>query len=83
MFFHWSLESQKIKQLVKRPQQILTNYGHISWKSYEQLNSYDYVFRLSGFSDLYGKVFLITFKFSYLDFSMIFRKSNVNKTVNK
>ena len=41
----------------------------------------DYFSRLSGFPDLSGKVFLITFKFSLLDYSTTFCNSNVNKTV--
>ena len=45
------------------------------------LNCCDCFLRLSGFPDLCGKVFLITFKFSYLDFSAMFCKSNVHKTV--
>ena len=36
----------------------------------EELSSfYNYFLRLSGFSDLFGKIFLITFKFSQFDFS--------------
>ena len=51
-----------IKQPVERPQHILNNYGHISWKAFELLQL---VFE--AFPDLIpGKVFLITFKFSYL-----------------
>ena len=41
----------------------------------------DYFLRLSGFPDLSGKIFLITFKYSELDCSTMFRKSNVDKTV--
>ena len=37
--------------------------------------------RFSGFSDLFGKVFLITFGFSLLDLSTSFFKNNVNKAV--
>ena len=44
-------------------------------------NCYNYFLRLSGFPDLSGKVFLIPFKFSELDYSTKFRKSNVNKIV--
>ena len=48
----------------------------------EQLsNCCDYFLRLSGFPNLSGKMCLITFKFSKLEYSTIFRKSNVNKTV--
>ena len=45
------------------------------------LNFSNYFLRLSGFPDLSGKAFLITFKFSKLDYSIIFCKKNVNKTV--
>ena len=51
----------QIKQRVERPQQILANYGHISWKL---SNCSDHFSRLSVFPDLSGKAFLITFKFS-------------------
>ena len=37
--------------------------------------------KLSEFPALSGKVYLITFKFSYLDCLKMFRKSNVNKIV--
>ena len=37
--------------------------------------------RLSGFPDLSGKVLWITFKFSLLDFSTMFCKSYVNKSL--
>ena len=43
-------------------------------------NCCDYFLRLSGVPDLSGKVFLITFKFSSLDYIM-FCNSNLNKTV--
>ena len=36
---------KKKKKPVERPQQILTNYGHISWKA---SNCCDYSSRLSG-----------------------------------
>ena len=52
---------KKKKKPVERPQQILTNYRHISWKA---SNCCDYSSRLSGSPALSGKVFLITFKFS-------------------
>ena len=45
------------------------------------LNCCDYFLRLLGFPNLSGKVHLITFIFSSLEYSTIFRKSNVNKTV--
>ena len=35
----------------------------------ELSNWYDYFLRLSGFPDLFSKVYLITFKFSQFDFS--------------
>ena len=38
----------------------------------ELSNCYDYFLRLSGFPDLFGKLFLITFNFSLFDFSTIF-----------
>ena len=38
----------------------------------EPSNWYDYFSRLSGFPDLFGKVFLITFKFFLFDFSSTF-----------
>ena len=44
-------------------------------------NCCHYFLRLSGFPDLSGKVFLITFKFSSVDYSTMFCKSNVNETV--
>ena len=44
-------------------------------------NCCDYFLRLSGFPDLSGQVFLITFKFYLLDYSAMFFKNNVNKTV--
>ena len=44
-------------------------------------NCCDYFFRLSGFPDIFDKVFLITFKFSSLDHSTMFCKSKGNKTV--
>ena len=47
----------------------------------ELSNCCDYFSSLSGFSNLSGKLFLITFKFSELDYSVMFCKSNVNKTV--
>ena len=65
-----------MKQSVECPQQILNNYGHFSGKL---STCCDYIFRLSGFPDLSGKVFLITFKFSWLGYSTIFGKSNANK----
>ena len=43
-------------------------------------NCCDYILRLSGFPDLSGEAFLIAFKFPQLDYSAMFRKSNVNKT---
>ena len=36
---------------------------------------------VSGIADLSGEVFMITFKFTQLGYSTMFRKSNVNKTV--
>ena len=44
-------------------------------------NCCHYFLRLSGFPDISGKVFLITFKFSSLDYSTMFCNSNANKTV--
>ena len=49
-------------------------------KTKKLLNCCTYFLRLSGFPDLSGKVFLITFKFSELDYSTMFRKNSVNKT---
>ena len=37
--------------------------------------------RVSGFLDLSGKVFLITLKFSSLDYSMMFCNSSVSKSL--
>ena len=45
------------------------------------LNCFDYFLRLSGFPDLSGKEFLMTFKFSLLDYSTMLCKNNANKTV--
>ena len=42
-------------------------------------NRRDYFLRLSEFTDLSAKVFLMTIKFSQFDYSTMFRKSNVNK----
>ena len=39
-----------------------------------------YVSGVSGITDLSGEVFMITFKFTQLGYSTMFRKSNVNKT---
>ena len=41
----------------------------------------DYFLMLSGYPERSAEVFLITFKFSLFDYSTIFRKNNVNKTV--
>ena len=41
-------------------------------------NRCDYFSRLSGFPDLSGKEFLITFKFSELDYSTVFCNSSVH-----
>ena len=50
---------------------------------FEELSkSYDYLLKLSGFPNLFVKLFLITLKFCYIDFWMIFSKSNVNKTIS-
>ena len=43
-----------------------SNCNHASWKVLQLLWSF---FKLLGFPDLFGKVFLINFKFSLLDFS--------------
>ena len=45
------------------------------------LNCGDYFLRLSAFPDLPDKVFLISFKFSLLDYATMFDKSNVSKAV--
>ena len=42
----------------------------------ELYNWHNYFLRLLGFPDLFGKVFLITFKFSQLGFYTIFGKNN-------
>ena len=42
---------------------------------------FHYFLRLSGFLDLSGKVSLITFKFSSLDYSTIFCNSNVQQFI--
>ena len=39
-------------------------------------NCCDYFLRVSRFPDLSGKVFLVTFKFSYVEYSTMFRNSN-------
>ena len=51
----------QIKQPAESPEQIFPNYGQISWKAFALLRLFS---RLSGFPDLSGKIFLITFKFS-------------------
>ena len=50
---------------------IITNYYNFKLLFFE-------AFRIS---DLFGKAFLITFKLSQLDFSIMFRKKNIKKTV--
>ena len=45
-------------------------------------NSCNYFLWLLGFPDLSGNVFLITFKFSYIDYLTMVRKSNVNTGVS-
>ena len=67
-----------IKQPVERPHQIFTIHGTFVEK---HSNCLEYFLRLSGFPDLSGEIFLITFKLSYLDYLTTFRKSNVNKAV--
>ena len=42
-------------------------------------NGSDYFLRLSRFPDLFGKVFLITFKFSFFDFSTTFSQERCNE----
>ena len=46
-------------------------------------NGYEYFLKLLGFTDLFGKVFLITFKFSQLDFSTTFCQNNKKTKFNK
>ena len=67
-----------IKQRVERPQQILANYGHISWKAFELLRLFFEVFRISWF--IWESIFdhfqvLLTWLLT------VFLNSNVNKTV--
>ena len=45
----------------------------------ELSNYYDYFLRCLGFPDLFGKVFLITFKFSLFDFSTTFLQEKLKK----
>ena len=54
------------------PQEMLAIYSLVG----EVFNCYDYFLRLSGFPDLFGKVFSPN-----LTFQRFFRKSNVNKRV--
>ena len=66
------------KQPVERPQQILANYGHISWKAFELLRSFFEAFRISWF--IWKSIFdhfqvLLTWLLT------VFLNSNVNKTV--
>ena len=58
------------------PQQILANYLRIIWIAFQLLQSF---LRLSGFPDFFGKMLLVSFKFSLLGFSTVFRESNINK----
>ena len=71
MFFHTSLEIQKRKQ-----NNLKNALSKSSLKIYilveELSNCYDYFLRLLGFPNLFGKVFLITLKFSYCDVSTTF-----------
>ena len=66
------------KQPVERPQQILANYGHISWKAFELLRSFFEAFKISWF--IWESIFdhfqvLLTWLLT------VFLNSNVNKTV--
>ena len=81
-----------LKLLVKSLLQQYIFIGHLKHKTInkttpimctvveELSNCYDYFLRLSEFPDLFGDVFLILFKFSFLDFSTILGESNANKT---
>ena len=58
------------------------NPHHIWAHLVEKLSSgCDYFMGFSGFTDLSGKVFLIFFKLSKLDCSIMFCMSNINNTV--
>ena len=76
MFFDQYLETQNRKQLTEHPQQIFTNYVHNSWRTFQLLY---YCLRILGFADLFGKVFLITFKSSLLEVSRVLGKVSINK----
>ena len=48
----------------------------------EELSNWcEYFLKLSGFLDLFGKVFLIVFKFSLFESLLLFCNSNAKKTV--
>ena len=62
----------QIKQVAECPQQITTNCKHISWRTFQLLQLF---LRLSGFPNIFDKLFLINVKFFQLDCG-----SNANKT---
>ena len=57
------------KPLVNYASTNLTNYDYVHIKSLHS-NCYDYVLRISEFPDLFGNVFLISYRFSLFDFSI-------------
>ena len=56
-----------MKQLVKRPLQILASYDHTSWRAFQLLRLFLVAFIYLSLY-LFVKVFLITFKLSLVDF---------------
>ena len=60
--------AEQKKPLVNYASTNLTNYDYVHIKSLHS-NCYDYVLRISEFPDLFGNVFLISYRFSLFDFS--------------
>ena len=72
VFFHWSLEAKNCKE--NNHYNALSKSSSSMCTLIEELSQllWLFFFRLSGFPDLFFKVFLITFKFSFFDFSTTF-----------
>ena len=77
LLLHWVTKFE-VKQPVECPQQFLANYGYISWKAFEPLKLFFEVSMISWF--IWQSIFYL-FLVPQLDYSTMFRKSNVNITV--
>ena len=64
MLIHWSLETQNRKQNKLAERQLSKPLPTMCILVQGLSKCYDYFLRFSGFLGLFGKVFMITFKFS-------------------